>query len=77
MSRPKIVDIDLKGMANTVREIADEIERGGFIAFAMVGCDPDGGSSQSCMVNAEFATYDLLDEMVHEIKKTLFESYEA
>lgn len=77
MSRPKIEDINVKSMADSVRQIAEEIEKGGFIAFAMVGCDQDGTSSQACMVNSSFATHDLLDEMVHEIKRTLFESFEA
>lgn len=77
MSRQKIESIDLRGMAENVRQIADEIEKGGFVAFAMVGCGEDGTASQACMVNSNFATHDLLDEMVHEIKRTLFESYEA
>lgn len=77
MSRPKIEDIDIKSMAASVREIADEIEKGGFIVFAMVGCDHDGTASKACMVNSNFATHDLLDEMVHDIKQTLFESFEA
>jgi len=73
----QIEDIDLKQMADSVREIAREIESGNFVAFAMVGCDQDGNASQACMVHPDKATHDLLDEMVYEIKKTLFASFEA
>lgn len=72
-----VEDVNLKEMAESIRELASQIEKGELIAFAMVGCDTDGGSIQTCMVNPEIATHDLLDEMVYEIKRSLFASYEA
>lgn len=77
MNKPKIEDIKLKEMAESIRKIADEIEKGEFVAFAMVGCDDEGGSLQACMVNPEMATHELIDEMVYETKRMLFASYEA
>ena len=71
-----VVDINMKKMADDLRIAADEIERGDFIAFALVGCDADGTAHQSCMVDKNRATHDLLDEMVYSAKQMLFESFE-
>lgn len=72
----EVIDINLKKMAANLRDAADEIERGDFIAFALVGCDAEGTAHQCCMVDQHRATHDLLDEMVYSTKQMLFESFE-
>jgi hypothetical protein len=73
----EIEDVDCARMAADVRAMADEIERGVYVAFAIVGCDKNGNAARACLVDPNKASYDLLDEMAYSVKKMLFESYEA
>lgn len=77
MTQIDIVDVDLTQMANEVCEVAGEIKQRKFIAFAMIGCTSEGDAVRLCFVDPRIATHDLLDEMVHDAKKMLFESHEA
>ena len=72
----QVIDVNLKEMAANLRVAADEIERGDFVAFALVGCEADGTAHQCCMVDQNRATHDLLDEMLYSAKVMLFESFE-
>ncbi len=65
-----------KAMAKQIRDFAKEVESGNFIAVGFVLCDKDAGGGHSCFVDQNFATPELLDEMLHTLKTALFESYE-
>lgn len=76
VERATIDDVDPKTIARDLREMADEIEKGGMVAFVAVGCDSDGGSMLSCIVDQNRCEHDLLDEMLQHAKRALFDSYE-
>jgi uncharacterized protein YebE (UPF0316 family) len=76
VERAQITDVNTKTIAKGLREMADEIEKGGMIAFVAVGCDGEGQSMLSCIVDQNRCEHDLLDEMVEHAKHALFDSYE-
>lgn len=68
--------MDARKLAADIRDFADEVESGNFVAVAFALCDRDGRGGMGCCVNQHMATPDLLDEMVYDIKTKLFESFE-
>jgi hypothetical protein len=74
MTRNKAKIIEFSRMAADIRQIADEVEAGKFIAVAFALCDDEGNSGHVCMIDGERGTPALIDAMVDEIKVALFES---
>jgi hypothetical protein len=73
--RNKVEFVEYRQIADKTRCIADEVERGKCIAFAFALCNEEGTGQTACMVDGERCMPDLMDEMIHEIKLALFESY--
>jgi hypothetical protein len=72
-----VTTIDLNETANNLRRMADEVEKGTYVVIAFAGCDKSGDSLSACAVDSVYATPDLLDAIVHDLKTSLWESYEA
>ena len=71
-----IETMEARKLAANIRQFADEVERGDYIAVAFAICDKEGTGGMGCGVDQNYATPELLDEMVHDIKVKLFESLE-
>jgi len=74
MTRNKVKILNFSRMAADIRQIADEVESGQFIAVAVALCDDEGKGGHACMIDGERGTPELIDEMVNEVKEVLFES---
>ena len=71
-----VEDMNPKALAKSIREFADDVERGDFVVVAFAMCDKEGNGGDACCVKQEFATPELLDEMLHSMKVKLFASLE-
>lgn len=65
-----------KEIARQIREFADEVESGNFIAVAFGICDKEGTGGHAAFVDQNYATPELIDEIVHTLKTAMFDSYE-
>lgn len=65
-----------KQLASQLRDFADEVERGQFAAVAFAIADRNGDGGHGCCVDQNYATPELIDEMVHTLKTAMFESFE-
>jgi hypothetical protein len=74
--RNKVGIIPFKRMAADIRQIADVVESGEFIAVAFALCDEEGDGGVACQIDGRRGTPDLIDSMVNDIKTALFDSLE-
>lgn len=65
-----------KAVAEEIRQFADEVERGNFVAVAFAICDKNGDGGDACCVDQNYATPELIDEMLDSMKTKMFESLE-
>ena len=70
----KVEFIQFKRMARDIRQIADVVESGQFIAVAFALCDEEGGGGVACQIDGDRGTPDLIDSMISDMKTALFES---
>lgn len=76
MASATVEIMDSKGIADNIREFADEVERGNFIAVAFAICDKEGNGGDACCVDQHIATPGLIDEILHSLKVKLFDALE-
>jgi hypothetical protein len=76
MKNSSTVETDNQAEAKELRRIADLVANGEFVAFAYSFCSKDGRGQYAGVIDSDLGTPDLIDEMVYDLKKALFESLE-
>ena len=74
MKSANTVMTDNQVEAKELHRIADLVANGEFVAFAYSYCSRDGKGQYVGVVDSGLGTPDLIDEMVYDMKKALFES---
>jgi hypothetical protein len=61
----------LAGLAQSLRELADQVEQGQYLAVALVSCKYNGVVCSSCSIEPEYAAAEHLAAMGEEVNALL------